>query len=92
VNNDYWKRSAVELADGVRRRGFSSADVVTSVFERIRERNPELNAITVDLSDETLAEVARADAAVRCNDPLGALHGVPVTIKENVDQRGKGHA
>jgi len=89
VDNDYWKRSAMELADGIRRRDYSSIDVVTSVLERIRARNPELNAITVDLGDEALAEAARADAAVRRNDPLGELHGVPVTIKENVDQRGK---
>jgi len=89
VNDDYWKRSAVELADGIRRREFSSTEVVTSVLERIRERNPELNAITVNLSDDALAEAGRADAAVRRNDPLGELHGVPVTIKENVDQCGK---
>ncbi len=86
---DYWRLSAVELAQGIARRDFSSADVVGSVLERIRARNPHLNAITVDCSEDALADAQRCDAAVRRNEPLGALHGVPVTIKENLDQRGK---
>src|ERR671935_10544 len=34
------------------------------------------------------ATADRADAAVRRGEALGLLHGVPVTIKENVDQEG----
>ena len=50
--------------------------------------NPRLNAITVDLSEQALALADRADEAVARGDVLGPLHGVPVTIKENVDQAG----
>jgi amidase len=84
-----WQLSAVEMAEGIRRRDFSSTDCVTSVLDRIRARNPELNAITFDCSADALADAARADDVVRGNAPLGELHGVPVTIKENVDQHGK---
>src|SRR5262245_447998 len=87
--SDYWKLSAVELADGIRRREYSATDVVASVLDRIRAVNPKLNAITVDCGSDALADAARADDAIRRGDPLGELHGVPVTIKENVDQRGK---
>ena len=62
---DYWKLSAVELAEGIRRRDYSATDVVTSVLDRIRARNPELNAITVDCSADALIEAERADAAIR---------------------------
>ena len=86
---EYWKLSAVELAAGIRARDFSATAVVTSVLERIRAANPKLNAITVDCSADALADAARADDAVRRGEALGELHGVPVTIKENVDQRGK---
>jgi len=86
---DYWKLSAVELSEGIRQRDYSCRDVMTSVLERIRARNPELNAITVDCSAEALIEAERADAAIRRGDVLGELHGVPVTIKENVDQEGQ---
>jgi len=86
---DYWKLSAVELAAGIRRRDYSATAVVASVLERIRAVNPKLNAITVDCSADARADAARADAAIERGQPLGELHGVPVTIKENVDQRGK---
>jgi amidase len=86
---DYWKLSAVELAEGIRRRDYSATDVVTSVLDRIRARNPELNAITVDCSADALIEAERADAAIRRGEVHGELHGVPVTIKENIDQEGK---
>jgi amidase len=86
---DYWRLSAVELAQGIRHREYSCTDVITSVLGRIRERNGELNAITVDCSADALADAERADAAMRRGDGIGDLHGVPVTIKENVDQKGK---
>ncbi len=89
MGTEFWKLSAVELAEGIRRRDFSSTEVVTSVLGRIRAENPRLNAITVDCSDDAMQDAERADAAVRRGEPLGALHGVPVTIKENADQRGK---
>src|SRR5262245_3229162 len=86
---DYWKLSAVELAGGIRRHDFTCAEVVTSVLERIRARNPALNAITVDCSSDALADAERADVAIQRGTVLGELHGIPVTIKENVDQQGK---
>ncbi|MGA0838865.1 MAG: amidase [Pseudomonadales bacterium] len=83
-----WRFSAVNLAHGIRERRFSCAEVLESVLERVDAINPTLNAITVDGRDDARASAARADAAVAAGAPLGALHGVPVTIKENVDQIG----
>jgi amidase len=89
MTTEYWKLSAVELAKGIRRRDYSCTEVITNVLERIHARNPELNAITVDCGAEALFEAERADARIRRGDVLGDLHGIPVTIKENVDQEGK---
>ncbi len=89
MGTEFWKLSAVELAEGIRRRDFTSAEALTSVLGRIRAENPRLNAITVDCSEDAMQEAERADAMVRRSETLGALHGVPVTIKENADQRGK---
>jgi amidase len=88
MSDDLWRLSAVEIASGIRARDFSCREAVTSVLTRIDRLNPSLNAITVDCREEALADAARADQAVSRGDPLGPLHGVPVTIKENVDQRG----
>jgi amidase len=55
---------------------------------RTREVNPTLNAIVEVLEAEALAAADAADRAVGRGEMLGPLHGVPVTTKVNVDQRG----
>ena len=84
-----WQRSAVELAEGIRRKTFSAREVMNAVVNRIRARNGDLNAIVYDYTDEALDEARRADADLAAGRVRGPLHGVPVTIKENVDQHGK---
>src|SRR4051812_6725289 len=86
--DDLWQQSACDLADGIRRKAFSCEEAMASVVERIRTLNPSLNAIVYDLTTEALAEARRADADLATGTLRGPLHGVPVTIKENVDQRG----
>ena len=86
---DLWQRSAVELAQGIRQRTFSAREVMESVTRRIRALNPALNAIVYDYTDEALAEARKADDDLAGGWVRGPLHGVPVTIKENVDQEGK---
>ena len=84
-----WRLSATELAAGIRNRHYSSREVVESVLARIAALNPDLNAIVYDDSEEALAQADQADAAVAAGGDLGPLHGIPVTIKENVDQEGR---
>ena len=62
----------------------SSREVVDAHLERIEAVNGHLNAIMLVLADEARAA---ADAADR-SAPAGALHGVPVTVKENIDLAG----
>lgn len=81
-----WSRTASELARLVDQGDASSRDVIDSHLDRIAAVNPRLNAITVEMADDARAA---ADAADR-TDPAsrGPLHGVPFTIKENIDQAG----
>lgn len=76
------------MAAAISSRECSSREIVSACLERIAAVNPRLNAITVDLGADALDAADRADAAVAAGEPLGLLHGVPVTIKENVDQAG----
>lgn len=87
-DDDLWRLSGVELAELIRTRQITSTEATTSVLGRIANRNPALNAIVFDLADAALAQAAEADAAVARGDALGLLHGVPVTVKENVDLVG----
>lgn len=79
-----WRRSASELAALIRSRQVSSREVVTAHIERIEAVNGTINAVTRVLVDSALAA---ADAADR-REPTGPLHGVPFTIKENIDLTG----
>jgi amidase len=88
VSDALWRLSACDLAAGIREKRFSCVDVMESVIARIRALNPELNAIVYDYSDQALAAAGRAHRAVMQGHELGPLHGIPVTIKENVDVKG----
>jgi len=89
MQGDLWRWDAVDLAQAIRVRRVSSREAVESCLKRLDAVNPKLNAVTVVLRDEALQEADSADRAAKEGIPLGPLHGVPVTIKENVDQRGQ---
>jgi amidase len=82
--NDLTQQSALEMASLVRRREVSSRELVAAHLALIERHNPVLGAVTVVLADEALR---RADEADR-TEPSGPLHGVPITIKENIDLVG----
>ena len=86
---DLWKCSATELIDGYERGDFTCAEVMADVVERIRAVNPQVNAIVVDLGDAATAAAQAADEARAAGEALGPLHGVPVTIKQNLDVEGQ---
>jgi amidase len=87
--HELWQLSACELAQGIRQREYSCLDVMEAVIGRITAKNPALNAIVYDDSEEALAEARRADTDLAAGRIRGVLHGVPVTIKENVDEKGR---
>jgi amidase len=87
--SELWRWDAVEIARGVRTRLISSREAVQSCLDRIAAVNPRLNAIVEILADEALAAADAADAAIARGDEVGLLHGVPVTIKVNIDQAGR---
>ena len=85
---DLWRLSASDLAQMISRREVSSAEVVDAHLARIDAVNPALNAVTEVLADGARAAARVADAAVAGDEPLGPLHGVPFTVKQNIDLAG----
>jgi amidase len=83
-----WRWDATRMAEAIARREISSREAVSACLGRLADVNPRLNAVTVDLGAAALEAADRADAAVARGDALGPLHGVPISIKENVDQAG----
>ena len=88
MGDELWRWSAGRIANAIARREVSSREAVASCIARMHAVNGAINAVTFDLSAQALELADRADRAVVSGEPLGPLHGVPVTIKENVDQAG----
>ena len=89
MSNELWRKSALELAEGIRNKQFSSREVVDAHLARIDEVNPKVNAIIAVLSDEVRASADAADKALASGSAIGPLHGVPYTVKINIDVAGQ---
>jgi amidase len=86
--SELWRKGAVELAAMIRDREVSSREVVQAHLDRVEAVNPHLNAIVRLLPEVALAAAEAADRAVADGGRLGPLHGVPCTVKENIDLAG----
>lgn len=86
--SELWQLGALELAEKIRSGETTSRAVVEAHLARVDAVNGDLNAIVRRLDDEALAAADAADAAVGRGDELGPFHGVPVTVKENIDCAG----
>src|SRR5688500_16718061 len=79
-----YEYDATSLANLIRARQVSSLEVVEAHLGRIDEVDGYLGAIAVTSRASALAAADRADRS----EPHGALHGVPFTVKENLDCLG----
>jgi amidase len=84
-----WQWGATQVTAATRSGEVSAIEVTRSVLDRIAEVNPHLNAITLELADAALARAAELDDSWTRAEPIGPLHGVPITIKDNVDVAGQ---
>ncbi len=89
MTDEIWRWDGFEMAAAIRARRISSREAVSACLARMHAVNPRLNAVVVDLSDAALAAADAADRRLAANLPVGPLHGVPVTVKINVEQAGQ---
>ena len=75
------KKGAVELGKLIKKGETTSEEVVKAHLERIKEVNPEINAITISLEESALELADKSDNASK-EEKARPLHGVPFTIKK----------
>jgi Asp-tRNA(Asn)/Glu-tRNA(Gln) amidotransferase A subunit family amidase len=80
---------ATTLAGMVRKRQVSPVELVKNALARIEQVNSDLNCFCYIYADEALELAKQAEAAVINDDQLGALHGVPIAIKDFTPIKGK---
>lgn len=79
---------ATKAAALIRAGALSPVTLMQAVLAAARAVQPRLNPFVVLLEEQAMAEARAAEAAVRDGRPLGPLHGVPVSVKDQVDLRG----
>lgn len=71
------------VRDRVRRLEISCVELATACLDRIEALNPTHNAVvTLRPRSEIIAEARSADGALARGDEVGALHGLPIAIKD----------
>lgn len=85
---ELYELSAVETADKIAAGDITARAVCEAALARMDAVNPAINAVVARMDAAALKVADEVDAARGRGEALGPMAGVPVTIKENVDQSG----
>ncbi|WP_017716086.1 amidase [Kamptonema formosum] len=80
--------SAHQLADAIRKREISAVEVLDAHLTQIAKHNSKLNAICTLDEARARQRAKQADEALARGESWGALHGVPVTVKDIFETAG----
>jgi aspartyl-tRNA(Asn)/glutamyl-tRNA(Gln) amidotransferase subunit A len=72
----------------LRGRKVSSVELTQACLDRIERLNPVLNAFIRVTAEEALRSAGKADAEIAAGRYIGALHGVPIAVKDLLDVAG----
>ena len=85
---DLAKMTLCDAAHGLRKKSFSATELLEVLLTQVRARDPELGAyLWLDEADAR-TQARAADAALGAGKP-GALLGVPLAIKDNINVAGQ---
>jgi aspartyl-tRNA(Asn)/glutamyl-tRNA(Gln) amidotransferase subunit A len=80
--------TAAELIAGYRRRRLSPIEITDAVIDRAIALNPHINAFITINADDARRQARELAREVQEGRLRGPLHGVPVSIKDIIDQQG----
>jgi Asp-tRNA(Asn)/Glu-tRNA(Gln) amidotransferase A subunit family amidase len=79
--------TATRIVDLIKSGQLSPVEVISAYLWRIEQLNPQLNAF-ITLAQNLEQSAKDAEAAVIRGDPVGALHGLPISIKDTIETAG----
>ena len=77
-----------EFGRRLRAREITAEQIIEECLRRIDVENPRLNAFILIMADQALRQARDADRELSAGRDRGALHGVPISIKDLLDVRG----
>ena len=81
-------KTLAELRAGIVSGETKATDLAASYYERIEKKNPRLNVYLSLTKERALEQAARVDQQAAKGDPLPALAGIPVGIKDVLVVKG----
>lgn len=88
MKNGYSDRTIAEVAVRLRQRKLSPVDLAQDALARIEELNPRLNAFITVTAERALRDAKTAEREIRQGKYRGVLHGIPISLKDNIWTRG----
>lgn len=85
---DYAYTSAIDLGRAIAAKELSPVELMRDCLARLDALEPQLNCFVTQTREEALAAAGRAERAVMAGDALGALHGVPISVKDLIAMGG----
>lgn len=86
--------SALEMKRALDDKTLTSVDLVEALLGRRRAVDPKINAFVIDLGEQAIEDAKQRDAERREADRAGTLdalpplHGLPISVKENIEVAG----
>ena len=77
-----------ESAGQLRRRTLSAVELTQEALARIEAMNPRLNAFITVTAERALRDAKTAEREMRQGRYRGPLHGIPISLKDNIWTRG----
>jgi aspartyl-tRNA(Asn)/glutamyl-tRNA(Gln) amidotransferase subunit A len=77
-----------DASDLVRRKDVSPVELTEACLARIEKYNPAINAFITVTRDQALAAAREMETEISRGKHRGALHGIPIALKDNIDTAG----
>jgi len=88
MDSNFLKWDLSTLSEGIKNKKISPVEVTKGVLERIRALNPGLNAYLTVMEDSVKEEAKKAEEEIISGKYKGALHGIPVGLKDLIYTKG----
>ncbi len=87
-SRDLGSLSATSLINALKNKKISATELMEYFQERHKRLNPKINAIVATDFESALKKARRADDDLAKGKSWGPLHGLPMTIKDNIEVEG----
>ncbi len=88
TNKKLTELSISKLQNYIKNKEISPVDILKEVIDLIQEKNKDINAVITMLYEDALKEAQKAEKDIIKGDYKGALHGIPIGVKDIINLKG----